>query len=176
MDEMNQPAPPSPGAAPGPPAGDYLQPAFWAGFCSGVLTGVPVLSAGCCLWMAGGGTLAVYLFRLMNGFSLQRPADGARLGMITGLFAFLVWGVVSLLSNVLISRGFWNFVNSFSEQFQKSMPNDPQTREFMAWASTTDGMITMFLFVSLAFLMAHILLAALGGATGVRTFNKEKPN
>ena len=173
MDETSQPAPMPPKTS---QAGDYLQPAFWAGFCSGVLTGVPVLSAGCCLWMAGGGTLAVYFFQLMNGRSLQRPADGARLVMITGMFAFLVWSVVSLLSNVLISRGFWNFVNSFNEQFQKSMPNDPQTREFMAWVSTTDGMITMFIFVALSFLTAHVLLASLGGATGVRSFNKQKPN
>ena len=174
MDEIDQPAPPVSTPPAAPPA-DYLQPAFWAGVCSGVLTGVPVLSAGCCLWMAGGGTLAVFFFQQMNGFSLQRPADGARLGMITGLFAFLVWSVVSLLSNVLISRGFWNFVNTFNEQFQKSMPNDPQTREFVAWASTTDGMITMFIFVALAFLTAHVLLGALGGATGVRSFNKERP-
>jgi hypothetical protein len=175
MDEMNQPVPPvGPPVAPESRPADYIQPAFWAGVCSGVLTGVPVLSAGCCFWMAGGGTLAVYFFQLMNGFPLQRPADGARLGMITGLFAFLIWGVVSFGSNVLISRGFWNFVNTFNEQFQKSMPTDPQTREFVAWASTTDGMITMFMFVGLSFLTAHVLLGALGGATGVRSFNKQR--
>jgi len=50
MDEMNQP---SPGPVPGAPR-DYLQPAFWAGVCSGVLTGVPGLSLLFCLWMTGG--------------------------------------------------------------------------------------------------------------------------
>src|ERR1035438_6245732 len=152
MDEMSQPAPPPKTSQ----AGDYLQPAFWAGFCSGVLTGVPVLSAGCCLWMAGGGTLAVYFFQLMNGRSLQRPADGARLGMITGMFAILVWSGVSLLANVLISRGFWNFVNSFNEQLQQSMPNTPESRQFLAWFATTDGMISMLAFTALAFLMVHV--------------------
>jgi hypothetical protein len=185
MDEMNpppssrrspppdSPAPPSPTP---PPRPDYLQPAFWAGVCSGVLTGVPGLSLGFCLWMTGGGTLAVYFFKLMNGFPLRRGADGARLGMLTGMFSFLVWSVVSLLSNVLINRGFWNYVNAFNEQLQTSMPNDPQTREFLAWFSTTDGLITMLVFMSLAFLTVHVLLATLGGATGVRTFNNEKPD
>jgi hypothetical protein len=170
MDEMSQPVAP----APPPPPVDYFQPAFWAGFCSGVLTGVPILNLGCCVWMTGGGTLAVYFFQLMNGVTLRRPADGARLGMLTGLFAFLVGSAVSLLSNVLINRGFWNYVNSANDQFRQSLPTDPQTREIAAWMSTTDGMITMLIFVALAFLMAHVLLGALGGATGVRSFNKDR--
>jgi len=170
MDEMNQP---SPGPVPGAPR-DYLQPAFWAGVCSGVLTGVPGLSLLFCLWMTGGGTLAVYFFKLMNGAPLQRPAEGARLGMLTGVFAFAVWSVVSLLSNVLINRGFWNFVNAFNEQIQASMAGNPQSKEFLDWFATTDGLITMLAFTGLAFLTVHVLLAALGGATGVRTFSNER--
>jgi len=94
--------------------------------------------------------------------------------MLTGVFAFAVWSVVSLLSNVLINRGFWNFVNAFNEQIQASMAGNPQSKEFLDWFATTDGLITMLAFTGLAFLTVHVLLAALGGATGVRTFSNER--
>jgi hypothetical protein len=177
MDDMNQPpgtTQTTPQTPPDSVQGGYLQPAFWAGLCSGVLTGVPGLSIGCCLWMSGGGTLSVYFYKLMNGFPLRRPAEGARLGMLTGMFAFLFWAAVSFLSNVLISRGLANYVNNYRNQFEEAVSGSPQAKELIGMIRTTDGIIAMFVFMALAFLVAHILLAMLGGATAVRTFNQEK--
>ena len=41
-----------------------LQPAFYGGLLIGVLSALPIVSAGnccCCLWVVAGGMLAVYL-------------------------------------------------------------------------------------------------------------------
>ena len=153
---------------------DFLKPAFWAGFCSGVLSGVPLLNLGCCIWMAGGGTLAVYFFQLQNGFPLKRPGDGGRLGLLAGLFGFLFSSAVNLLSQLLLFRGWDKFTKALREQLQRSMPNDAQGKEAFAWAMTTDGTITLIVLGSLMFLTAYLLMSMAGGAAGVRAFHKDR--
>ena len=164
MSDMT-PIPAAPGA--GPPsnaAGDYLKPAFWAGICAGVLSGVPLLSAGCCLWMAGGGTLAVYFFQLQNSFPLRRPGDGARLGMLAGFFGFLVASIVNVSSQLLLFRGWEKFTTVLRRQLEQTLPKDPQGKEALAWAMTTDGLITMIVLGALMFLTLFVLLSMAGGA------------
>src|SRR5436190_1467782 len=147
MDEMKQP--------PVPPAG-YLQPAFWAGFCSGVLSGVPVLNSACCLWMGGGGVLAVYFFKLQYGFPIKRPGDGGRLGLLAGMFGCLVAIPLNLVSQILVFRGWGNFTSELRKHLEESLSRDPQAKEAMSWALTTDGLITLTVFCGLAFLLAYM--------------------
>ncbi|GEM_PF-6239113 len=171
MDEITTGVPPPPDTDALPP-GDYIQPAFWAAICSGVLTGVPLLSEGFCLWLSGGGMLAVYFFKLMNGFVPRRTSDGARLGMLTGAFAFFVWLAVSMLANRLLHVGFWDFAMIASEHLRQSKPNDAQTREILDWMTSRDGLIVMYCFASLSVLVVNVLLAAIGAATAVRSANR----
>jgi len=183
MEDFQQPDPTVPSSEPSPaPSGqgpvqaDYLYPAFWAGVCSGVLTGVPLLSEACCLWMTGGGMLAVYFFHLKNGFLLKKPGDGARLGLFTGIFGGLISVVVNFGSQLLLSRGFSNMLQAFRDQIkqmQQTMPADPGAKEAMAWAMTTEGTVSLMILGSLMVCVLFMLLSTAGGALGVRTLSKE---
>ena len=56
-----------------------LQPAFYGGLLIGVLSALPIVSAGnccCCLWVVAGGMLAVYL-RQQNSPYAVTSAEGA---------------------------------------------------------------------------------------------------
>lgn len=173
MDEFPQPdALPQPS----PIQADYLYPAFWSGLCSGILSGVPLLSQACCLWMTGGGTLAVYFFQLKNGFPLKKAKDGARVGLFSGIFGGLISVTVNFGSQVLLSRGVSNVLQSFRDQLkqmQATMPTDPQAKEAMAWAMTPEGTVSLMIIGSLAVCVVFMLLSMAGGALGVRSLNRD---
>ncbi len=172
--EPEPPPPPVMGVAP-PSAQEFMYPAFMAAICSGVLSGVPLLNIGCCLWTAGGGVLADYFFELKHGRPLTRVADGARLGLITGFFGFFIAFFVNLLSQVLIHRGLSNQVDNYREQLARSpMATDPQSKEFLAWAMTPGGIAVLFLMGTILFFIFFVILSTAGGAIGVRALKKQQ--
>jgi hypothetical protein len=144
--------------APTPAVPNYVYPAFWAGFCSGVLSGVPILNEGCCLWISGAGTLAVYFFQLKNGYNLKRVSDGARLGAFTGFWGFLFSTIVGFGSQVLLRRGVGNLIAAFHEQMQASMPTDPQTKEAVAWAMTKEGTVSLLVVGATMYCVIYMLV------------------
>jgi hypothetical protein len=160
--------PPPQGVA--PPAGqELLYPAVMSAICSGVLSGVPLLNAGCCLWMAGGGILAVYFFELKHGRPLVRLGDGARLGLITGFFGFFVAFFVNLFSQILIYRGFAKLLDKYREQMAATpIGSDPQAKDFLVWAMTPMGMAVLFLMGTVFFFFIFVTLSTAGGAIGVK--------
>jgi len=57
----------------------YGQPAFIGGLVMGVLSALPLVSAGnicCCLWVVTGGLVAAYLLQQNQAMPIS-PADGA---------------------------------------------------------------------------------------------------
>jgi hypothetical protein len=159
-----------------PPTGqELLYPAFMAAICAGVLSGVPVLNTGCCLWMSGGGVLAVYFFELKTGRPLTRLGDGARLGTITGFFGFFVAFFVNLFSQILIYRGISGVLERYHEEIAR-MPvsPDPQSKEMLAWALTPAGMAGLFITGTILFFLFFVTLSTAGGAVGVKALRKEE--
>ena len=175
MSDGERPAPQPPEPAPLPPGlasptgEELLYPAFMAGICAGALSGVPLINVFCCLWMVGGGMLAVYFFYLKTGRGLPSPADGARLGLLTGLFGFLVAFFVNVLSQLLIHRGVQGAMARYREQIQKSpLGSDPQSKELLAWALTPAGTAGLFLTGMIIFFAVFLALSTVGGVLGVR--------
>ncbi len=160
---------PQPGP-PGPP--NYLYPAFWAGFCSGILSGVPVLSQGFCLWISGAGTLAVYFFRLINGYPLTKASEGARLGLFAGFWGGLVATIVAFSSNVLILRGVHNVAAAFRDWAQTLPSTTNEQKEAVKFVMTTEGMVAMFVVGSIVIAVIYMLGSMAGGAIAVRAFNR----
>ncbi len=178
---MRDVEPPTEGRAPGPSlpapftAQELAYPAIMAGICAGVLSGVPLINICCCLWMAGGGMLAVYFFYLKAGQPLTNIRDGTRLGMLTGFFGFLVALFVNIFSQLMIHRGIHGVISRYREQIEKSpMASDPQSRDLLAWALTPTGMVGLFLTGMLIFLIAFLMLSAVGGALGVRLMRRPR--
>jgi len=184
MEDFQQPDPTLPSSEPTEPPpvpvqADYLYPAFWAGVCSGILSGVPLLNSACCLWMTGGGMLAVYFFYLKNGFPLKKAGDGARLGLFTGIIGSLISTAVNFGSQLLINRGVSNMMEAVRKgilEMERSLPPttppDPQAKEAIAWAMTTEGTVSLMILGSLMMCVLFVLLSTAGGALGVRTLSQ----
>ncbi|MFW5872946.1 MAG: hypothetical protein ACOCVN_03060 [bacterium] len=70
--------------------------ALLGGLATGILSGIPFVNIGCCLWAIGGGVLAAFLyFRETGKITLGE-------GTMVGLYAGLVAGVIAGAINILI--------------------------------------------------------------------------
>jgi hypothetical protein len=76
----------------------YLKPAFLGGLVTGVLSALPVVSAGnycCCLWVVTGGLLSAWLLQQERG-DVITAGDGAIVGLLAGVFGAVVQAVLSI--------------------------------------------------------------------------------
>lgn len=74
-----------------------LQPALLGGAFVGVLSALPIVSAGnfcCCLWLVLGGVLAAYVMQ-QNHPEPIGLADGAAVGFLAGLFGAVIYAVAA---------------------------------------------------------------------------------
>ena len=75
-----------------------LQPAFYGGLLIGVLSALPIVSAGnccCCLWIVAGGMLAVYLRQQNSPFAVT-SAEGALVGLLAGIIGAVIGVFISI--------------------------------------------------------------------------------
>ena len=82
----------------------YLQPALLGGLVMGVLSALPIISAGnicCCLWVVTGGLLAAYLLQ-QNRSGPITAADGAIVGLLAGLIGAVCQFVLSIPIGLLV--------------------------------------------------------------------------
>jgi hypothetical protein len=83
----------------------YQQPALIGGVVMGVLSALPIISAGnlcCCLWVISGGVVAAYLFQ-QNHAAPITPSDGALVGLLAGLVGAMVVFLLSIPIDLLVS-------------------------------------------------------------------------
>lgn len=83
----------------------FAQPALIGGIVTGVLSALPVVSAGnlcCCLWVVGGGVLGAYLLQQHQSTPIT-PGDGALVGLLAGLIGAVVEFVVSIPIGILVA-------------------------------------------------------------------------
>ena len=150
------------------------QSVLLGGLFLGVLSALPIISAGncCCLWTLGGGVITAYLAQQEQREPLQL-LDGARLGLLAGLTGAVVWlfaaAIVDLLMAPLQQR-----MMDFVLRSAPDMP--PEARSMMEsfgrQASFVGRLIVGFFFQ----LFIQTPFAALGGLLGVATFGKvEQP-
>jgi hypothetical protein len=116
------------------------------------------------LALLGGGVLAVFLYRRSTGQKVS-PANGARLGWITGIFLFALL-LLSFTASVALEP-------TFFDQMQKqvaeraSLP-DAELRQIMSVLRSPVGIGAMVL---LMFLVST-LPPALGGAVGAKLLGR----
>ena len=70
----------------------------------GVLTALPLISAGnlcCCLWVLSGGAAAAYMLQQGQPDPIT-PADGALVGLLSGLGGAVVYLIIALPVDVLL--------------------------------------------------------------------------
>jgi hypothetical protein len=155
------------------------QGALLAGACAAILTAIPFVSVGCCLWMLGAGALSVALYqRQLPGMSVT-SGMGMRLGALAGLFAFLINAVVTTVSFVFF-RSSSDFRRAMQEQMEKQMTNspDPKAQEIlqhmMDWMNTPQGAATLIVVVLVVMAGMFVLFCSAGGALGASMFGRKR--
>src|SRR5271166_4874295 len=108
------------------------QGALMAGAGAAVLTAVPIVSLGCCLWMLGAGALSVALYQRRAPGTVITPGTGMKLGALAGVFGFAINAVVTTVSFVTF-RSNSDFRRAMQEQMEKQMGSnpDPKVQEMM---------------------------------------------
>jgi hypothetical protein len=81
------------------------QPAVIGGLVMGVLSALPIISAGnfcCCLWVLSGGIVAAYVLQ-QNQAAPITPGDGALVGLLAGLCGAVIQVVLSIPIGLLLA-------------------------------------------------------------------------
>jgi hypothetical protein len=149
----------------------YAQPALIGGLVMGVLTALPIISAGnlcCCLWVIGGGVIAAYVLQ-QNQAAPIAPGDGALVGLLAGIVGAFVYLVVSIPISILVAPMERMIVQRFIERMGE-MP--PEFREFASrGVGTAARLILGFIF----WLFVGAVFSTVGGLIGQAIFQKKTP-
>jgi hypothetical protein len=153
--------------------------ALLCGVGAAVLSAIPIVSLGCCLWMLGAGALSVTLYRKQVPDTLITPGMGMRVGALAGVFGFIVNAVVSTVSFVAF-RSNGDFRRALQEQMDKQLSSnpDPKVKEMMQrmldWIGTPQGAATMMVLVLVTLAVVFLLFTAAGGALGASLFGRRR--
>ena len=153
-----------------PPA--KLQPALFGGLFIGVLSALPIINLGnclCCMWVIGGGALAVYLMQQNHPFALQ-GADAALVGLLAGL----IGGALDGLLVIPLALAFGPTEQRIIQRALESSQDVPPEVRSMFDHLATGGVLGVMAIVGV-FIRAIVfgVIAMLGGLLGVALFKKK---
>jgi hypothetical protein len=151
---------------------DFIQPAIAGGMFLGLLSSIPFINAGCCLWvLMGGGMAAVALNK-------QRPSginygDGAFVGVLSGFFGAIV-GTIIQMSFHVIAAHFFESQQQQVEDLLKQLGAEGPMRDWTLRVFSGEISAVTVLFTFFANLLLYALFAMIGGIVGVALLNKRK--
>ncbi len=148
-----------------------LQPALLGGLLIGVLSALPLVSAGnccCCLWVVSGGALAAYL-RQQN---LPVAIDAAE-GAIIGLMAGVIGGIAATILSIPMEMALGPFQRQIMERILSSNPEfPPEMRDIIERGAATGAGVAIKLVFNL---VIGVVFGLLGGLLGAAIFKKNVP-
>jgi len=147
-----------------------LTPALIGGVIAGFLSGVPILSCLCCLWIIGGAMLASYLL-IKDSSTPLTSSDGAIIGVFTGLVAAVVQTVVNLLFLPLNRQ----MTQRIMERLAEYMEEMPPGFENLLDEASMETSVPRILFGLVISGIIFSALGALGGIIGLSLFKKKPP-
>lgn len=146
------------------------QPVLLGGLFLGVLSALPIVSAGncCCLWTLGGGLLTTYLAQQESREPL-RLLDGARLGLLAGLTGAVIWLFAATIVEMVMSPLQQRMID-FMLRTARDIPPDARgiLEGFDREASMAARLALGFVFQ----LFIQTPFAGLGGLLGVALFGR----
>jgi hypothetical protein len=159
---------------------NLLQPALYGGLVMGVLSALPLISAGnfcCCMWVIAGGLVAAYVLQQRQVTPITN-GDGALVGLLAGVVGAFVALVVSIPINFLVAPMERQIVLRVLEN-SGNMP--PDIREWMERYAYGDVRMTLAMqiarLVGSLFLMLFLgaIFSTIGGLLGAVFFRKPQP-
>ena len=152
---------------------EYFRPALVAGAVAGLLSGLPVVSAGnclCCLWIVGGAAMAARLLAKQTP-AILTTGDGALVGALTGIVAAVVQAIVSIPFRSFDPEQMQKVVDWLSN-LGVSVPSNIMDEAARTSSSfMTPGWFLLFLLISAVTLA---VVGAIGGVIGVALFGKKR--
>jgi hypothetical protein len=148
-----------------------------SGLISAVLSGIPIVGFGCCLWLLGAGGLAVWLYQRRIPGVVITPGMGMRIGALSGMFGFVA---TTILWVILFTKDNQEFRTVFAEQMEKSVAQnpDPRTqdmaRQFIGYMNTPEGLATVFVLGLVVMAVVYVIFSAAGGALGASMFARRR--
>jgi hypothetical protein len=156
------------------------QPALYGGLVMGVLSALPIISAGnlcCCLWVVGGGVVAAYALQQRHAAPIT-PGDGALVGLMAGIVGAFVSLLLSIPISFLVAPMERQIVQRVLEN-SGNMP--PEFREMMERYSSGDVRVTFaanavrLVIGLILMLFLGAIFSTLGGLLGAMIFRKPQP-
>ena len=156
------------------------QPALIGGLVIGVLSSLPIISAGnvcCCLWVVSGGAVAAYLLQ-QNQTTPITPGDGALVGLYAGLIGAAVGFVISIPLSLVMAPMQRAMVERILQNAGDMPPAARQFLENMSAPSTAAGLMGRLVIRVIIFcftLVIWSIFSTLGGVLGAAIFKKSAP-
>ena len=148
-----------------------LQPALLGGLLIGVLSALPLVSAGnccCCLWVVSGGVLAAYL-RQQNLPVQISAAEGA----IVGLLAGVIGGLAATILSIPMEMALGPLQQQFMERILSGNPDlPPEWRDMIERGAASGAGVALKLVFNL---VTGVVFGLLGGLLGAAIFKKNVP-
>ncbi len=143
------------------------------GSVSALLRAIPIVSLGCCVWVAGAGFGAAFTFSRRTGLALA-PRDGARLGWMTGLLGFVINLVLDALNFAILRASGANIGELMRQAVEKMPMQDDAARQMMERLFNSPALLGVVVFISLVLtFFITVALAMAGGALGAKVLEKE---
>ena len=155
-----------------------LNPALVGGTVMGVLSTLPMISAGnclCCMWVLLGGAVASYAYRRRLPPKTEMTlGEGALVGLLSGVFGALIGSLLGYLFAVLGFDMARSIVENFLDRAE-DVPGD--IRDWMEGFIRSDGFNPMIVALGLVVnLTIDCLFGTTGGVIGAVLFGKKKPS
>jgi hypothetical protein len=148
---------------------NLLVPALIGGGVAGVLSAIPVLNCLCCLWIIGGGIIAVFFLNKEVSKPLTM-GDGAVVGIFSGLVATAADFLISIPLAPITNR----FIANVMERLAQYAEEMPAGWESWLEKGGADISVSMILLGILINAVIFSVLGALGGIIGVSIFKRDQ--
>lgn len=119
------------------------------------------------IMLVAGGFYAVYLYGRRTGESLS-VGSGARMGWLTGIFAFVIMTVLFTVSLAMISAN-----QGVRDLFRKMAENTAGSEMINNMLQSDAGLATFILLSLFVSFLTSTILPVLGGALGAKVLEKE---
>lgn len=154
-------------------APSMLLAALIAGGSLGFVSGIPFSNCACCLWAAGAGFLAAFLYS-KNCRQAGTDFDTGKGGVI-GLLTGAIFGLVGAAVNSAFSLVTGGLdIESMREAIEANpMINDPEAAAQAVEIFESVGPMFIILVIALIWLVLGVIFSAIGGLIGGSVFKVE---
>jgi hypothetical protein len=176
---LEPPPPPPPLVAVGPLPIDFhngkaLRAALFTASLIFFFSTLPLPFAAALLWrvviLVAGGFVSVVFYQRWTGQALSLK-NGARIGWITGIFAFVLTLLVLTMAMVAISST-GDLITVWSEQMRQSGANDPGVEQAVEVMKQPTSFALLIVLVIVVLFGVTTILPSLGGILAARVLRK----